>query len=284
MPRHTIFIGGMVVILGLFWPIWLHISTIWLTGGDHHQGLVVIPIVGWLVFKHHPISSKQTSLPNLFRSTDAHMAALILCAGLAIMAAGWRTDIRLLQHLSLPILMIGLFILAFGRNAARARRIPLALLFFMVPVGDGLLPLTQELTTRGIIAGFALTDYSITRDGFLLATDAGRFQVGEACSGIRFLVSALFVAMLFGYLRLQKTRNIIAFIVLAAGLAVVANLGRAFLMVWIATITDMQVATGVDHLWFGWAIYMIMITIILTIGALWRQREYRSLPSGERPS
>ncbi|MEL7019791.1 MAG: archaeosortase/exosortase family protein, partial [Pseudomonadota bacterium] len=76
--------------------------------------------------------------------------------------------------------------------------------------------------------------------------------------------------------RFPATRMAV-FIGLATILALAANGLRAFSMVWLATISDMQWGVGLDHYYFGWLIYLAMFFALYGLGTRLRPANPRAI-------
>ena len=92
------------------------------------------------------------------------------------------------------------------------------------------------------------------------------FEVAVACSGIRYLIASLAVGTLYAYLTYQKGYKQIAFIIFAGIIPILANGIRAYLIVIIAHYSDMEYATGADHLIYGWVFFGLVIMFMFWIG------------------
>lgn len=71
---------------------------------------------------------------------------------------------------------------------------------------------------------------------------------------------------------MKNHHTIAAFIGMAMTIAFGVNIMRAYAMVLIATLSDMQLATGVDHFWFGWIMYFLSFTLIIVLGRTLAER------------
>lgn len=77
------------------------------------------------------------------------------------------------------------------------------------------------------------------------------------------------VGSLFAYLNYQSTRKRLTFVAVSLVLPVVANWVRAYIIVMLGHLSDNKIATGVDHLVYGWVFFGIVILALFFIGARW---------------
>lgn len=123
------------------------------------------------------------------------------------------------------------------------------------PIVQGLMRLIASLATE-IVSLFGIPAQV---EGNLIRIENGVVGVNEACSGVRSLQTSLMIGLLFGELkRFTITRRL----VLLAGavlIALIANLGRAIFLVWIASARGL---VAVDR-WHDFAGYAIVAVVFL---------------------
>lgn len=258
---ELIYIAYITVLLLLLGPMVRDLTHIWLTGSAYHHCLFAGPIAIALYWRNR---DKAESISTT--KTSMFIASLLSLGLLCLMAVGQNLGINFIQHSAFAGLLISGFLFLFGFAQVRLHGAALLMIFFMIPVGDVFLPPLQTITASSITELFQLTGMSISRDGNLLTTNAGRFNVAESCAGMRFMMSAAMIAFLFGALNLTNKKMIAVFVGAALVLAVLVNMVRAYLMVLIATLSDMRYATGIDHLYFGWLIYFASFAMIILLG------------------
>jgi EpsI family protein len=64
---------------------------------------------------------------------------------------------------------------------------------------------------------------------------------------------------------------------------VLANGVRAYMIVMIGHLSGMKLATGVDHLIYGWVFFGIVIAVMFAVGAIWRDPEPEVAPARAVP-
>ena len=99
----------------------------------------------------------------------------------------------------------------------------------------------------------------------------GRWSVIEACSGFRYLIASVMVGTLYAYLSFRSFRRRLVFSLVAVVVPVVANWLRAYLIVMLGYLSNNEIATGVDHLIYGWVFFGMVILLMFWMGARWRE-------------
>ena len=72
-----------------------------------------------------------------------------------------------------------------------------AFLFFLVPFGAFLVPMLQTFTAAFTVHGLQLLGIPVFADGYIIQIPAGKFEVAEACAGLRFLIASIVFGCFF---------------------------------------------------------------------------------------
>jgi exosortase A len=157
-----------------------------------------------------------------------------------------------------------------GPSSYRTILFPCLFLFFLVPVGQYLVPPLQTLTSWFVSAGLSALGILHYTEGNVIELPNGRFEVAEACAGLRFLVSNIVLCTLFAYFAFRKWTKLVVFMVAAVTVPILANCLRALGIVLIAHWTDNKLAVGADHLVYGWGFSVVILLALFGIGAHFR--------------
>ena len=261
---------AVLVALAAFWPSWVSMAGIWWQTTTFHHGFLVAPIALCLIWRLRPrLAGLQP------RQEPLALAGLAGCAGLWLL--GEAGQVQLLQHIAVVAMLVALVVTLLGREIARRLAFPLLFLLFMVPFGEGLVPLLQDVTARMAVALLRLVGVPVFHDGVLIETPSGLFEVAEACAGIRFLIANLVVVTLFAHLALHRPWKWLLFLALGVVVPILANGLRAFGIIWVASLTDNAYATGVDHVVYGWGFFTAIMLLLLLIGR-WLADEHEAAP------
>ncbi len=150
-----------------------------------------------------------------------------------------------------------------GKAAVRHFAFPVCFILVAVPWLTPIeAPLVQWLMR--IVAAVAtetLTLFGIPAqlEGSLIRVHSGVVGVNEACSGVRSLQTSLMIGLLFGELRRLTIARRALLVAAALTIALVANFGRAFFLVWIAATRNLA---AVEH-WHDLAGYAIVAAVFL---------------------
>ncbi|MEL6531209.1 MAG: archaeosortase/exosortase family protein, partial [Pseudomonadota bacterium] len=94
------------------------------------------------------------------------------------------------------------------------------------------------------------------------------FIVAEACSGVKFLIAMVTLAILVCFTRFESWTKRAVFMSAAIVIPIIANGIRAWGTIYIAQSQGVEFAAGFDHIFYGWIFFAIVVALVLA-GA-WR--------------
>lgn len=264
------FLAWLLLLLTTWFFVYLDalsgMAAIWSRSDTFAHGFFILPISIWLVWRDKAYllqsSIKSSWLPLPF-----------LAGSLSIWLFAYAADINVLGQLSAVISLILLTWLIIGNKLAWRYKFPLAYLLFAVPMGENLIPWLQDITAWFTVFFLKLNGIPVYVDGLYIQIPTGMFEVAVACSGIRYLIASVAVGALFGYLTYNRLYKQILFIIFAIGLPILANGIRAYGIVAIAYYSDMEYATGADHLIYGWLFFGLVIMLMFWVGGLFADNQ-----------
>ncbi len=265
-PRSLLVYGlALVLLLGLGHEVVAAMVRTWANTTTYHHGFLVLPICLYLAWR------QRRRLAVLEPSGSLGGALCLLPFGL-LWALGSAGDVVFLQQLGLVGLAVALVPALMGWQVAGVLWFTLVFAFAMVPFGDELVPALQQVTAEFSVRLLRLVGIPVFHEGLLIQTPTGMFEVAEACAGLRFLIANLVVAFLFCHFSYRTWWKWFAFMALATLIPILANGLRAFGIILIAYETDNEVATGVDHLVYGWGFFTLVMLLSLFVGNLFADR------------
>jgi len=116
-----------------------------------------------------------------------------------------------------------------------------------------------------------MTGIPVLRDGSNFSIPSGDWSVVEACSGVRYLIASFTLGCLYAYLTYRSRKRQLLFVLLSIVVPIVANGLRAYMIVMIGHLSSMKLATGVDHIIYGWLFFGLVMFIMFWVGNRWRE-------------
>ena len=263
---------GMLFVLLLGWTLFWFRDTasamvrIWLQSETFTHGFLVLPIVVWLVWRKRATLAQIEPHPNGWATVLLALAAFAWLLG-DLVAVNALTQ---LAFVSILVLLVPALL---GLAVTRAIAFPLAFMFFAVPIGEFAMPQLMSWTAEFTILALRLSGIPVYREGLQFVIPSGNWSVVEACSGVRYLIASLTVGTLFAYLNYQSTKRRVLFMLVSIIVPVIANWLRAYMIVMLGHYSGNTIATGVDHLIYGWLFFGVVIMIMFLICARWAEPE-----------
>ncbi len=271
---HTTLLSvGVLCLLSfaIFFESWSSIVTIWYRSSTFTHGFLIIPISLWLIW-----TRKEYYLQLQPKISWLALVAVIL-SGFAWLLAKLISVQVIEQFATVGLFLSGLWLLL-GSHVIKQLLFPLGFLFFMVPIGEELIPPLMEFTATFTVGLIRLTGMSVFREGLHFSLVSGNWSVVEACSGISYLIASVTLGLVYAYLTYTSLWKRAIFIVLSMLVPILANGVRAYLIVMIGHFSSMTLAVGVDHLIYGGVFFGLVMMILFYIGSFWRDSEDSSAP------
>ncbi|MEH6433570.1 exosortase A [Massilia sp. DD77] len=261
-----------VLALAMLAPFLLYFATaesmvsIWNSSDTFAHGYVILPISLALIWRRRENFSLIPTRP--------YPPALLL---LALLGAGWLAarmgDVQVVMQYSFVAMFPVAAVALFGPRLAGSLAFPLLFLLFAVPFGEIFVEPLIQFTADFTIWAVQATGIPVLRNGTRFELPTGSWSVVEACSGIRYLISSITLGCLYAYLTYHSTLRRAVFIGLSILVPIVANGLRAFMIVMIGHSSGMELATGVDHIIYGWLFFGLIMFIMFWVGSYWREDE-----------
>ncbi|WP_333609632.1 exosortase A [Arsukibacterium sp.] len=248
--------------LGLYIDTWLDMERVWRSSATYNHCYLILPISLYFFFK-----AKQ------FPDTAPLPSVWIWCPAISLVLvqlfwfAGFALDIALFKHLAAVLTLQAILWLLLGNENSRKHCFAIAYLIFLVPFGEELSPLLQNITADMTVAMLHLVNIPVYREGLFLATPVGLFEVAEACSGLRFLIASMATSVLFAYLHFNRFYKQVILVLFMAIMSILANGVRAFMLVYIGEKSEMRLGFGADHYLYGWLFFAVVLLAGFWIGS-----------------
>jgi exosortase len=232
----------------------------WWNDEDMSHGFAVPLVIAWIVWRERarwlklPVSPSWWGFPLLLGA--AAMQA-ISSLGLGLFASA----VAFLVSVAGTVLCLG------GFGFLRVWAFPAALSLFMLPklaivYNQTTLPL-QLLASRLASGTLSHIGFRVVREGVILDVGGHKVSVVEACSGVRYLLSLAFIAVVFAYLADVRPWMRWALFLAAVPIAIVANAIRVAVAAAVPALDS-----GTPHEAAGWAVFVLSLALIFLVHRL----------------
>ncbi|MDP1898937.1 MAG: exosortase A [Rubrivivax sp.] len=237
---------------------------IWWRSETFAHCMLVLPISLWLVWRRRePLAALTPQAQPWVLLPLLAVATVWLLSDLVVVNAGAQFAFVAMLVLTVPAVL--------GLAVAREILFPLLFLFFAVPFGEFAVPTMMELTADFTVYALQVTGVPVFREGQNFVIPTGSWSVIDECSGVRYLMASFMVGTLFAYLNYRSYLRRTVFMAVALVLPILANWFRAYIIVMLAHLSGNRIATGVDHILYGWVFFGLIIFIMFIVGARWSQ-------------
>ena len=260
----------MLAMLVLYYPSFESIVAIWSRSDTFAHGFIIVPISLWLIWRIRDQVLATEPKANYLG------IPILLLLGLVWLLANY-IGVLAAEQLAAVMMLLVLVFTTLGWRSTTTMAFPLLFVLLAVPIGEELTPNLIDFTADFTVAMIQMVGIPIYREGNFFQLPTGNWSVVAACSGVRYLIASVTLGVLYAYLNYQSPVKRGLFVVAAFVVPVIANGLRAFMIVMIGHFSDMQLATGVDHLIYGWLFFGIVIGIMFYIGSFWRD-DFENVP------
>lgn len=260
-------IAAFLIVSSLFWQTLVSMTSIWKFGTYSH-GYLIFPICCWLIWR------ERERLLRMVPTID--FAALPVIGSLGVLwLIGELAEANAIKQVAVVALIPTLVWALLGLNTVSRIWFPLLYLAFAVPLGDSLIPRLQDFTAWFTVSALRATGIPAVLENRFIYISSGTWEVAEACSGMRYLISSVALGTLFAYLYYRSWGRRFAFIAASTIVPILANGARAYTTVLFAHTISLKMAVGIDHLIYGWLFFSAVMLCLLGLAFVWRAREQR---------
>src|SRR5690349_18149455 len=218
---------------------------VWWISPTYSHCFLIVPIVLWLVYEKRP--ALVMTAPGLFPQ------ALLLLPLLGLMWwMGQLAAINEVQQYAVVGMMQVLIVALLGLEVARLVWFPILYLLFLVPTGEYLIAPMQRFATHFVDVSLNLLNISHYTEGTTFELTNGRFEIAEACAGLRFLIATVTLGVLFSYMMFRKLIKTVLFLLACIGVPLIGNGLRCVGIIVLAHFTNNEYGAGADHIVYGW--------------------------------
>lgn len=216
--------------------------------------------------------SAGITLHTLWRDPRALRLEYSLPGAVLLIAAGilWVLSTLMVINvgamLSAWLVLVGAVWAVFGLHGLRRLALPLCLVVFAIPLWSMFNEVLRLTTAHAVSVLLGMTGVSHLLEGATIGVAAGRFYVDDNCTGLRQLVVAMPLALLFaGWTGLRPLYGGLVFL-LAVVLSFLLNTLRIYIVVVAGVMTDMQhYLVREDHVMLGWVLFGLGMTAFFVL-------------------
>lgn len=249
------------LLIALFFPTLFIMVKEWSEDESMGHGFFVPLVAGYIIWK------QKEEIAGI--ELKPHWSGWLLVVGgfLSLIAGTLGADF-FMQRIGFLISMLGVLLATCGFPILKALAFPLFLLLFMIRIP---LFIYSQITFPLQLFASSVAEVTLNaigipvfREGNILELPSQKLSVVEACSGIRSLLSLIFLSLAYGYFFERRTWVRVALFFATIPIAIGANAFRVSLT-GVLSEYKKEWAEGAYHTMEGWVIFLVaLVALVIT--------------------
>ena len=254
--------GGLLILC--YWPILYRMGTQWATDENMGHGFFVPIMAGIVAWQRRDELMAEPRKPNPLG------LVIVVLGGLLSVVATLGAEL-FSARFSFVVALFGTILYLGGTRWLKLLLFPLLLLLFMIPIPAIIYSaITMKLQTLASQLGelmISALGIPVLREGNTLKIPSQTLDIAEACSGIRSLMTLMFLSLFVSYFMDKKVWMRWVLLLATIPIAIIANGVRVAVTGFLSEINT-QLATGVYHEIEGYIVYVIALVALLAVHRL----------------
>ena len=270
-PLSRLTLVTYIAFAALFVPTFYKLFTYGWYNADYSHGPLIPLVFLWLLWRKRDLLQSATdercNIPAL----------LLLLFGLFCYTVGSIFTSMVMESFAIFPVFLGTTGFLFGRQTLRSVLFPACFLLFLVPPPGFIIDMVtaplQLLVTVASALLLKLGGYLVSRDGVIMHIGDYTIIVGEACSGLRSLVSLMAVGAIYAYLQnISNMKRTVLFLSIIP-ISIIANIFRLIVLALITYYFGDAAGQGFFHNFSGFVLFIISIGCLVLVDVLLDKRE-----------
>ncbi len=250
--------GLMVaVFLPSFWPVLQKLANSW-GNDDNSYGYLIVPLFFYLCWEKRKTFRFDRFSWNMWGLVPVIMSVLLI-------VAGELGSVVTLMFIGIWGCIAGVMFVLYGLRL-RQLAFPLLILLFMVPMPpyiNRILTFNLKMSASTLsVEMMRMTGMTVFQEGNIIDLGITQLQVVDACSGLRYLLPLLLLALIVGHFYSRGWWRKGVLIMLVVPLSVVLNALRIWLTGILTVNGHAKLAESFFHDFSGWVIFMVAAVLL----------------------
>jgi len=239
--------------------------------GDNNYCFLIVPLFAYLCW------DRRYNRKIGFRFDDYSWSIWglpVILAALGFVLLGELGSVETILYAGLWLALVGLALLLYGWRV-RYLTFPLLVLAFIVPLPpfiNRMLTFNLKMAATTLaVKMLRFAEISVLQTGNIIDLGMDKLQVVDACSGLRYFVPLILMALLVGYFFNEGLWRRLLLLAIVPPLSIVVNAFRIFVSGWLTVNGHRELAQSFFHDFSGWAVFMLAGAILIGISYILRK-------------
>ncbi len=237
--------------------------------GDNNYCYLILPIFIYLCWE-----KRQSFNFNQFSGSYWGIVALIISS--CIILLGELASLETFLYFGFWLSIVSLGLIFYGKNLKKLF-FPLLILCFIVPLPPFINRILtfrlQMITSTLSVSIMRLIGISVFQQGNIIDLGTEQLQVAEACSGLRYFIPLVLLALLVGYYLLRRIWSRMLLLISVIPISIIANSFRISFLGFLYSRNLKKLAEGFYHYFSGWLVFMVAGAFLLMLARILRSFE-----------
>jgi len=244
-----------------YFPVFQILVKKWVSSEEYSHAFLTIPIIIYMVWKKRSYLAERQAQYSPF-------GLFIVVLAMPAYYFTMLTQVHTIMSLSMFLTVFGVLIYLAGVNSVKELFTPLLLFLILIPIPEQLyinltFPLQLKVSQASEII-IRIFGVPLLREGNIMNIPEKSFEVVEACSGLRSIITLLTLSFIMGYFMLKKNSSKVILIIASIPTAIVVNIVRVTVMILLFYFFRIDLAEGTLHNVIGLMVFAIgLITLLL---------------------
>ncbi len=273
MRKHiTILLGGLAAALFItaYYPALKILVFRWIDSPEYSHAFLTVPIILYMVYrKKDDIETEPVQ--------HAWLGLFLIGISIILYLFSLFTEVRTFIAGAMYTTMVGVLIYLTGVRSIKILLTPLLLALMLIPIPEQLYPqltfplqLQVSKTTEFIVSHLGIP---LLREGNVMNLPDHSFEVVEACSGLRSVITLMTLSVILGYFSLKSPLKKILLFATSIPTAIFVNIIRVSSMILLYHYFKLDLTEGAWHTVTGLLIFSLALFTLFIIGKTLEQWE-----------
>ena len=253
---------ALALFVTAYFPVFQLLVGKWSNSEEYGHAFLIVPIILYMVWIKKEI---------LLAGNKRFASIGLIIVGFAMVSYFFAilTQVHTIISLAMFLTVLGSLMYLFGIQIVFVLFTPLLLFLLLIPVPDPLyIKLTFPLQLKvseisEVIVG--MFGVPLFRQGNVMTIPTRSFEVVEACSGLRSMITLLNLSIVIGYFMLKRKTSKCILLFASIPIAVFVNIIRVSLMILLYHFFKLDLSEGTLHTVTGLAVFALAMISLLAL-------------------